>query len=160
MEAAARTNDRPGGERRSGSRPQRILVVDDHRDLRQMWNCWLSLMGFQVHEAQNGWEAVQHATAAPPALILMDISMPVMDGWRATEILKASPETAHVPVVAVTALEAIEDCAAHAVVVGCDALLRKPCELADLLGHIRRVLGRSRPPSGDSVVAAVAPLQT
>jgi CheY-like chemotaxis protein len=117
-------------------------------------------MGFQVHEAQNGWEAVQHATAAPPALILMDISMPVMDGWRATEILKASPQTAHVPVVAVTALEAIEDCAARAVVVGCDALLRKPCELADLLGHIRRVLDRSRPRSGHSVVAAVAPLQS
>jgi two-component system, cell cycle response regulator DivK len=156
VHAAPRNNDRLGIERRSGSRPQPILVVDDYPDLRDLWKCWLSSLGFQVHEARNGWEAVQHATVAPPVLILMDISMPVMDGWRAAEILKASPETAHVPIVAVTALEAIDECAARAAVIGCDGVFRKPCELADLLGHIRMVLGRSRHSSGHSVVAAVA----
>jgi two-component system, cell cycle response regulator DivK len=152
---AASNTDRPGVERRYGSRPQRILVVDDYRDVRDLWICWLSQWGFQVDEAQNGLEAVQCATAAPPALILMDISMPVMDGWRATEILKASPQTAHVPVVAVTALGSVEDYAARAAAAGCDALVSKPCELADLLRHIRNVLGRSRDRLGRSVVAAV-----
>jgi CheY-like chemotaxis protein len=102
---------------------------------------------------------VQHATAAPPALILIDISMPVMDGWRAIEILKASPRTAHVPVVGVNALEAIDECAARAAVVGYDSWLRKPCELADLRGDTRQVLGRSPHRPEHAVVPAIDVLQ-
>jgi CheY-like chemotaxis protein len=142
---ASHAHNPPGAiERRYGVRPQPILVIDDCPDVRDLWNCWLSLLGFQVREAENGWDGVRYATAAPPALILMDICMPVMDGWRATEILKTSPQTAHVPIVAVSALGTAASCAARAAAVGCDAFVSKPCELADLLGHIRHLLRRSR----------------
>jgi CheY-like chemotaxis protein len=131
-------------ERRFGSRPQSILVVDDHRDLRDLWECWLTFCGFKVHHAENGLEAVLAATAHPPQLILMDLWMPVMDGWRATRLLKAAPQTAHVPVVALTALGPCDDAPERAKAVGCDAFLCKPCEPDHLLDSIRKVLGRSR----------------
>jgi two-component system, cell cycle response regulator DivK len=138
----------PEVERRHGLRPQRILVADDVADVRELWTCWLSQWGFHVVEAENGLEAVRCATAAPPTLILMDISMPVMDGWRATEILKALPATAEVPIVAITAAGSIEHYAARAAVAGCDALVSKPCELFALLHHVRSALRRSRDRAG------------
>ncbi len=143
-------------ERRYGSRPQPILVVDDCPDMRELWHCWLSALGFRVHEAQNGLEAVRSAKTASPHLILMDICMPVMDGWRATQVLKTSPQTAHIPVVALSAVGTLVRWAARAAEVGCDVFVSKPCELADLLGHIRDLLRRSRPRTAASVVPAVA----
>jgi two-component system, cell cycle response regulator DivK len=131
-------------ERRVGSRPQRVLVVDDQQDLRDLWECWLTICGFRVCHAENGLEGVLAATAHPPHLILMDIWMPVMDGWRATQLLKEAPQTAHVPIVALTAVGDCEDSVARAEAVGCDAFLCKPCEPDDLLQSIRNVLRRAR----------------
>jgi two-component system, cell cycle response regulator DivK len=116
--------------------------VDDQRELRELWDCWLTSWGFEIHQAQNGLDAVRSATAHPPQLILMDIEMPVMDGWRATELLKAAPQTAHIPIVVLTGLGTFDDSAARAKAVGCDAFLRKPCKPLDLVQQIREVLGR------------------
>jgi CheY-like chemotaxis protein len=90
-------------ERRSGFRPQRVLVVDDTDDLRRQWKLWLTGWGFSVEEARNGAEAIQKAKSRPPDLILMDLSMPVLDGREAMRLLALDQATAHVPVLAMTA---------------------------------------------------------
>lgn len=104
---------------------------------------WLTFWGFEVEEARDGLEAVKRALARPPHLILMDLWMPVLDGWRATEQIKASPKTAHVPVLAVTA-QGPEADRGRAKAAGAEVLLQKPCDPDDLLRHIRRILGRLR----------------
>lgn len=104
---------------------------------------WLTFWGFEVEEARDGLEAVKRASARPPHLILMDLWMPVMDGWRATRELKASPKTRHVPVLALTAQGPERD-GGRAEEAGCEVLLQKPCDPDDLLAHIRRALGRLR----------------
>jgi two-component system cell cycle response regulator DivK len=90
-------------ERRSAFRPQRVLVVDDTADLRELWKHWLTSWGFAVEEARNGAEAVQKARSCPPDLILMDLAMPVLDGREAMELLASDPATARVPVLAMSA---------------------------------------------------------
>ena len=90
-------------ERRSAFRPQRVLVVDDTADLRELWRLWLTDWGFTVEEARDGAEAVQKARSRPPDLILMDLAMPVLNGREAMQQLAADPATARVPVLAMTA---------------------------------------------------------
>ena len=79
-----------------------ILVVDDYQDAREMYAEYLQYSGFRVAEAKNGNEAVAQARSLKPDLILMDLSLPGMDGWEATRVLKADEETRHIPIVALT----------------------------------------------------------
>jgi hypothetical protein len=85
-------------DRRQVSRPQRVLLVDDLADLREMWRLWLTCWGFAVEEARNGAEAVEKARARPPDLILMDLALPVLDGRAALQLLASDPVTAPIPV--------------------------------------------------------------
>lgn len=118
----------------------RVLLVDDYPDAREMYTEYLEFSGFQVVEAANGMEALQRALDAHPDIILMDLSLPVMDGWEATRRLKADQRTAHIPIVALTghALAGISEGAKRA---GCDAFVTKPCLPEDLVKEIKRVLG-------------------
>ena len=116
-----------------------ILVVDDYQDAREMYAEYLQYSGFRVAEARNGNEAVDQAFALKPDLILMDLSLPGMDGWEATRRLKADPGTKHIPIVALTghALAGASDGARRA---GCDSFVTKPCLPDDLVVEVRRML--------------------
>src|SRR5579864_2723400 len=80
----------------------RVLLVDDYPDARDMYTEYLQYSGFEVIEASNGMEALQRAAEEMPDIILMDLSLPVIDGWEATRRLKADKRTAPIPVVALT----------------------------------------------------------
>jgi two-component system, cell cycle response regulator DivK len=121
-----------------------VLVVDDYPDAREMYTEYLVYCGFAVVQASNGMEALQRAIETRPDIILMDLSLPVMDGWEATRRLKADKRTGKIPVVALTghALAGISEGAKQA---GCDAFVTKPCLPEDLVREIRKVL--EAPPS-------------
>ena len=123
------------------TKPERpcVLLVDDYPDAREMYSEYLQYSGFDVIEAGNGIEALQQAIEREPDIILMDLSLPVMDGWEATRRLKANALTAAIPVVALTghALAGISEGARRA---GCDAFVTKPCLPEDLVKEIRKVL--------------------
>jgi CheY-like chemotaxis protein len=116
-----------------------VLLVDDYPDAREMYSEYLQFSGFDVVEASNGMEALQRAADEAPDIILMDLSLPVMDGWEATRRLKADARTSDIPVVALTghALAGISEGAKQA---GCDAFVTKPCLPEDLVREIRKVL--------------------
>ena len=122
----------------------RVLLVDDYPDAREMYSEYLEFAGFEVVEAANGMEALQRAVDEAPDIILMDLSLPVMDGWEATRRLKADERTAHIPVVALTghALAGISEGAKRA---GCDAFVTKPCLPEDLVKEINKVLATTSP---------------
>ena len=114
----------------------RVLVVDDYPDAREMYSEYLQFSGFDVFEAANGIEALQSALERAPDIILMDLSLPVIDGWEATRRLKADDRTASIPVVALTghALAGISEGAKKA---GCDAFVNE--EHTDLVRfHLHR----------------------
>jgi two-component system cell cycle response regulator DivK len=117
----------------------RVLLVDDYPDAREMYTEYLEYSGFDVVQAANGMEALQRALDTTPDIILMDLSLPVMDGWEATRRLKADPRTADIPVIALTghALAGISEGAKKA---GCDGFVTKPCLPEDLVKEIRNVL--------------------
>ena len=116
-----------------------VLIVDDYRDAREMYAAYFVSSGFRVVEASNGVEAVERALALAPDVVLMDLSLPRMDGWEATRLLKANPQTMHIPVVALTshALPGFSDSAKRA---GCDAFITKPCLPDRLVDEVRRLL--------------------
>lgn len=126
----------------SEQQPPLILVVDDYQDAREMYAEYLQFSGFRVAEARNGNEAVEQAFALKPDLILMDLSLPGMDGWEATRRLKADESTKHIPIVALTghALAGASDGAKKA---GCDSFVTKPCLPDDLVVEVRRMLNQS-----------------
>ena len=116
-----------------------ILVVDDYQDAREMYAEYLQFSGFRVAEARNGNEAVDQAFALKPDLILMDLSLPGMDGWEATRRLKADDRTKHIPVVALTG-HALAGASEGAKKAGCDSFVTKPCLPDDLVVEVRRML--------------------
>jgi len=121
-----------------------ILVVDDYQDAREMYAEYLEFSGFRVAEARNGNEAVEQAFALHPDLILMDLSLPGMDGWEATRRLKADDRTRQIPIVALTG-HALAGASEGAKRAGCDSFVTKPCLPDDLVVEIRRMLNsRSR----------------
>lgn len=124
----------PNGNRR------RVLLVDDYPDAREMYSEYLKFSGFDVVEAANGKEALERAVESTPDIILMDLSLPIMDGWEATRRLKADQRTADIPVVALTghALSGLSEGAQRA---GCAGFVTKPCLPEDLVKKIRTVLG-------------------
>lgn len=129
----------------SGRERPIILLVDDQQDLRLLYAQHLTLSGFDVIQAANGIEALDHTAGQLPDVILMDLSMPILDGWEATRRLKADLRTAHIPVVALTAFDGAGELerATHA---GCDWFVPKPCAPAALISEIRRVLSGSHYP--------------
>ena len=120
------------------SRPL-ILLVEDQSELRQLYARQLSLCGYDVIEARDGAEAVAHTTASAPDVVLMDLSLPVMDGWEATRQLKTDGRTAHIPVVALTAHDGAGELQ-RATSAGCDWFVPKPCPPDALIAEVRRVL--------------------
>jgi CheY-like chemotaxis protein len=118
-----------------------VLVVDDYQDAREMYAEYLSFSGFRVAEASNGLEAVEKALQLQPDVILMDLSLPGMDGWAATRRLKTDERTRTIPVVALTghALAGYSEGARQA---GCDAFVTKPCLPDELVVEVRRILQR------------------
>jgi CheY-like chemotaxis protein len=116
-----------------------ILVVDDYQDAREMYAEYLQFSGFRVAEARNGNEAVEQAFALKPDLILMDLSLPGMDGWEATRHLKSDERTRHIPVVALTG-HALAGASEGARKAGCDSFVTKPCLPDDLVVEVRRML--------------------
>ncbi|WP_371346597.1 response regulator [Ancylobacter sp. IITR112] len=118
----------------------KILLVEDNEMNRDMLSRRLSRNGFEVLIAVNGQEGVDLALSEKPALILMDMSLPVLDGWEATRQVKANPETAAIPVIALTAHAMASD-REQAMAAGCDDFDTKPVELPRLLEKIRARLG-------------------
>ena len=102
-----------------------ILVVDDYQDAREMYAEYLQFSGFRVAEARNGNEAIEQAFALHPDLILMDLSLPGMDGWEATRQLKSDDRTRHIPIVALTA-DPSTDIGVRARRAGCVGVITKP----------------------------------
>lgn len=123
-----------------------ILIVEDQPDLRQLYVQELTMSGFDVIEAGNGEDAVAHTTARCPDVVLMDLSLPVVDGWEATRRLKSDERTAHIPVVALTAHDGSGELQ-RATRAGCDWFVPKPCPPHALITEVRRILG-TRPSSG------------
>jgi CheY-like chemotaxis protein len=120
-----------------------ILVVDDYQDAREMYAEYLQFSGFRVAEAKNGNEAVEQAMTLMPDLILMDLSLPGMDGWEATRRLKADDATRHIPIVALTG-HALAGASEGAKKAGCDSFVTKPCLPDDLVVEVRRMLGTAK----------------
>ena len=116
-----------------------VLVVDDYPDGREVCAEYLSFSGFRVLQAADGQEALDLAFAERPDLILMDLSLPGMDGWEATRRLKADPRTASTPVIALTA-HALASHAASARAAGADAVVTKPFLPNELVAEVRRHL--------------------
>ena len=118
-----------------------VLVVDDYQDAREMYAEYLSFSGFRVVEAATGTEAVEKALALRPDVILMDLSLPGMDGWAATRQLKSDDRTKRIPVVALTG-HALSGASEGARLAGCDAFVTKPCLPDELVVEVRRMLRR------------------
>jgi two-component system cell cycle response regulator DivK len=120
-----------------------VLVVDDFEDNRVMYVEYLQFQGLRVAEAVNGEDAVLRTKELLPAVIVMDLSLPVMDGWEATRRIKADPQTAHIRVIALTG-HAEPAHAKKAREAGCDDFVPKPCLPESLLSKIREHLPPSR----------------
>jgi two-component system, cell cycle response regulator DivK len=129
-------NDRP-----------RVLLVDDYPDAREMYTEYLEYTGFEVVQAANGVEALERAVATRPEIILMDLSLPVMDGWEATRRLKADPATREIPIIALSA-HAMAGDREKALATGCDDFDTKPIEFDRLLAKIEQALATESSGSG------------
>ena len=122
-----------------------VLLVEDNEDNRIVYSTILQHFGYNVMEALNGEEGIAKARAEKPDLILMDISIPVIDGWEATQVLKRDPETREIPIIALTA-HALASDREKAMEVGCDGYLAKPVSPAALIAEVDRRFGRVSSP--------------
>ncbi|HTJ41480.1 MAG TPA: response regulator [Kofleriaceae bacterium] len=121
-----------------------VMIVDDFEDARELMGELLRHWGFDVIECADGSEAMSRAETDQPDVILMDMSMPVVDGWEATRYLKQNARTQHIPIIALTshALIGSSDPAFQA---GCDAFLARPCPPQRVLEEVKRMLRKSKP---------------
>lgn len=120
----------------------KILIVEDNEMNRDMLSRRLARRGYEIAVAVDGEQGLAMAQAEPPALILMDMSLPGLDGWEATRRLKTMPETRGIPVIALTA-HAMAGDREKAVAAGCDDFDTKPVDLTRLLEKIEALLGRA-----------------
>jgi len=120
-----------------------VLLVEDNEDNRTVYRTILEHFGYEVIEARNGEDGVNMAREQHPDLILMDISIPLIDGWEATRILKSEPGTSDIPIIALTA-HALATDRAKANEVGCDGYLAKPCEPRRVVAEVERFIGAGR----------------
>src|SRR6187549_4172891 len=119
------------------AQPPLILIVDDNVDAREMYGLYLQHEGFRWAEAVNGHDALMQTKLEKPALILMDATMPRMDGWEAVRLLKEDPATRVIPLIMLTA-HAFQEHRERAVEVGADSFLAKPVLPDQLAAEIRR----------------------
>ena len=125
----------------------KVLLVEDNEMNRDMLSRRLKRKGFEVIIAVDGREGVAKASAESPDLILLDMSLPVMDGWEAARKIKGDPETRGIPIIALTA-HAMAGDREKALEAGCDEYDTKPVELPRLLGKINLFLGEDAPAPG------------
>ena len=118
----------------------KVLLVEDNEMNRDMLSRRLQRKGFEVIIAADGREGVAKASAESPDLILLDMSLPVMDGWEAARKIKGNPETRDIPIIALTA-HAMAGDREKALEAGCDDYDTKPIELPRLLGKIDALVG-------------------
>ena len=116
-----------------------VLLVEDYKDTSEMLRSWLAGRGYEVLSASDGWEGLQLALRHRPDLVLLDLSLPVMDGLTVADILRAHAELGHVPIVAVTAYDEVYR-PTEAAAARCDAYLTKPLDLGRLAGVLDRLL--------------------
>jgi len=119
-----------------------VLVVDDFEDNRAMYAVYLAYSGYDVLEAADGVEAVEVAGSQLPDIVVMDLSLPIMDGWEATRRLKADPRTRHIPIIALTG-HALAGHSRDAHDAGCDAFLAKPCLPEMLVEKVQELMDAS-----------------
>ena len=129
------------GLRETGRQMPKILLVEDNEMNRDMLSRRLTRKQYEVLVAVDGGEGVEMARSEAPDLILMDMSLPVMDGWEATRLLKASPEAGSIPIIALTA-HAMSGDREKAMEAGCDDYDIKPVELPRLLAKMEALLGK------------------
>jgi CheY-like chemotaxis protein len=142
MESTVTSKFNPSGgfEYRPGDYSQgHVLLVEDTEDNRVMMRRLLEMSGFRVSEAVNGVEAVTRAEHDEPQIILMDLSLPVIDGLAATRRIRQLPGLKGVPIIAVSAHDTL-DFHAEALAAGCDAYITKPIDYGELEGLIERLL--------------------
>lgn len=120
-----------------------VLLVEDNEDNRTVYRTILEHFGYEVIEARNGEDGIRMARDDHPDLILMDISIPLIDGWEATKILKADTATSGIPIIALTA-HALATDRAKAIEVGCDGYLAKPCEPRRVVAEVEKFIGSGR----------------
>ena len=120
----------------------RILLVEDNEMNRDMLSRRLQRRGFDVVIAVDGQEGVEMARSETPELILLDMSLPILDGWEVAKALKSDDRTAAIPIIALTA-HAMADDREKALSAGCDDYDTKPVELLRLLGKMDGLLGRA-----------------
>jgi two-component system cell cycle response regulator DivK len=121
----------------------KILLVEDNEMNRDMLTRRLQRRGYEVVVAVDGAQGLAMAQSETPAIVLMDISLPVLDGWEATRRLKMAPETKSIPVIALTA-HAMTGDRERCIEAGCDDFDTKPVEIARLIGKIETLLQRSK----------------
>jgi len=122
----------------------RILLVEDNEMNRNMLSRRLQRSGYSVVTAENGAQGLALARSETPALVLMDITLPDMDGWEVTRMLRADASTRHLPIIALTARVLISD-RAKAFEVGCDDYDTKPVDFSRLVEKIENLLGKAGP---------------
>ena len=117
-----------------------VLLVEDNEDNLVIYSTILRHSGFEVIEARDGQAGIDAARANHPGLILMDVSIPLVDGWEATRRIKADPATADIPIVALTA-HALPTDQINAAEAGCDGYIAKPAEPRVVLATVKHHLG-------------------
>ncbi len=125
--------------------PGKILLVEDNEMNRDMLSRRLLRRGYEVVIAVDGKEGVERAAADAPDLVVMDLNLPVIDGWQATRQIKAGPATRHIPVIALTS-HAMAGDRERAMEAGCDDYDVKPIEFDRLLAKMEALLGRAKAP--------------
>lgn len=123
-----------------------VLIADDFSDNNEMYTEYLEHVGFRVFSVRDGQAAIEEARAKRPSVIVMDLSLPVLDGWEATRILKSDPATADICIVVLTG-HAEPASRARAVEAGCDVFMAKPCLPIELAEQIKKCLDGLSAPS-------------
>ena len=118
----------------------KILYIEDNEDNIYMFTRRLGKAGYDVVIARDGEAGMSMARSESPALILMDLDLPVVDGWQASRLLKASPKTAHIPIIAVSSFAMVED-RRRAIAAGCDDFFAKPVNMKALCARIETLRG-------------------
>ena len=139
----------PSAPLKNSNRKPRVLLVDDYDDAREMYAEYLKFSGFETLQAASGPEAVKRALESRPDIVVMDLSLPVMDGWEATRRLKADERTAGIPVLALSG-HALTNLSQRAKQAGFDGFVAKPCLPVDLIAEIRKVLDSYTSPAPPS----------
>ena len=124
----------------------RVLVVEDEKDNMDLFCQILNFHGCQVLQAKDGREAINMAQSEEPDLILMDLSLPALDGWEATRTIKAIPHLAEIPIIALTAHAMVGD-RERALEAGCDGYISKPIEVARFFDNLLKYLPEDAAPA-------------